>query len=451
MDRQQKAELLKNMLFQIAPDDKVEHVARPDTGLESTAEGPAPADAALRKVAEGRHQELTDAEMDGLEAIVLPQNRPAVFIRGDSYEDVDDPWQMLNAPDAKAKIAAWFPCIGRIEVPNLPQVPYGGTGFVVGRNLVMTNRHVAQLFSSGLGLKIAYNTGDSAINFRRQVDTGSDRTAYAEVLGVEMIHPYWDMALIRTADLPAAKILSLSTKTPEGLEGQDIIVIGYPAKDWRNELDLQDRIFQNQYNVKRLQPGVLRPCAKIRSFENVVNAVTHDASTLGGNSGSAILDAKTQQVLALHFAGEYLKANYAVAMYELARDSRVIAKKLNFDSNLTPTNDWEPSWLSTEQSEATATPARSPAVSATPLQSPAPVVVNPSSPTAPAASVSTSSGSATWTIPVHIAVSIGTPQQTVPQAAPSPAGATGAEEAVVVDQDYSIRPGYAPDFSRTSA
>ena len=416
MDRQQKAELLQKMLIQIAPDDKVEHIARPDTGLESTAGGSMPADAALRKVAEGRHQELTDAEMDGLEAIVLPHNRPVVFVKGDSYEDVDDPWQMLNPPAVKAKIAAWFPCIGRIEVPNLPQVPYGGTGFVVGRNLVMTNRHVARLFSSGLGLKIAYNPGDSAINFRRQVDTGSELTAHAEVLGVAMIHPYWDMALLRTADLPDAKILSLSTQRPEDLNGEDIIVVGYPAKDWRNDLDLQDRIFQNQYHVKRLQPGVLRARANIRSFENVVNAVTHDASTLGGNSGSAILDAKTQQVLALHFAGEYLKANYAVPMYELARDGRVTAQNLNFDGTLTPTNDWEPSWLRTEQSEATAIPAPSPAVPAAPLRSPVAAAANSSPPTS-IVTISTSAGSASLTIPIQVTVSIGSPQQAVPEAA----------------------------------
>ena len=48
--------------------------------------------------------------------------------------------------------------------------------------------------------------------------------------------------------------------------------------------------------------------------------MTHDASTLGGNSGSAIIDVDSGEVVALHFAGEYLKANYAVPMYELARD-----------------------------------------------------------------------------------------------------------------------------------
>lgn len=448
MERHERADLLKKMLFQIAPGDTVESLARPARaeGLESI-EGRTPADTGLQKLVEGRQQELTDAEMDGLETIVLPQNRPVVFVRGDSYDSVDDPWQKLNPPDVKAKIARRFPSIGRIEVPNMPQIPYGGTGFVVGKRLVMTNRHVAKLFSLGLGLKIAYNPGDSAIDFRCQIDTGADRSTYAEVLGVEMIHPYWDMALLRVADLPDDKILSLSTKKPEELEGEDVVVVGYPAKDWRSDLELQDRIFQGQYNVKRLQPGVLRQRAGIRSFENVVNAVTHDASTLGGNSGSAVLDAKTQQVLALHFAGEYLKANYAVPMYELARDSRITSRKLNFDGTVTPTNNWEPSWLRTEGTEAAAAPPPSPSVPGAPLQSPTPVPATASpTPAAPVASVPTATGSATWTIPIHVSVSIGSPQPSAHAAELNALVAVAAEEAVLIDQDYSTRPGYDPDF-----
>src|ERR1700751_1103620 len=357
MEKRERAELLKKMLLQIAPGDNIENVARPsrDGGLESIDTGISPAENGLKKVAEGRQHELTDEEMNGLEAIVLPQNRPVVFVKGDFYDDVEHPWEKLNPSEVKARVSRAFPSIGRIEVPNMPQIPYGGTGFVVGKRLVMTNRHVAKLFSSGLGLKIVYNSGDSVVNFRRQIDSrDSDCNAYVEVLGVEMIHPYWDMALLRVADLPDDRILALSTKMPEDLEGRDIVAVGYPAKDWRSDLALQDRIFSSQYNVKRLQPGVLRKRASIRSFANEVNAVTHDASTLGGNSGSAVLDVETNQVLALHFAGEYLKANYAVPMYELARDSRVTAKKLNFDGTLTPTNDWEPSWLLTEDTEVTA-------------------------------------------------------------------------------------------------
>jgi V8-like Glu-specific endopeptidase len=45
----------------------------------------------------------------------------------------------------------------------------------------------------------------------------------------------------------------------------------------------------------------------VRSFEGVVKAMVHDSSTLGGNSGSAVIDTETGEVLALHFGGEYLR------------------------------------------------------------------------------------------------------------------------------------------------
>ncbi|MGB9055120.1 MAG: DNA/RNA non-specific endonuclease [Pseudolabrys sp.] len=323
--------------------------------------------------------------MLGLEAIVLPRNRPVALVRGDSYDDLDGPWVSLNDDVIKKRIASLLPLIGRVEVPSSPILPYAGTGFVVGQGLIATNRHVAQLFSQGRGLTIRYRAGDAAIDFKRQIDApDDDRTAYLSVRAVEMIHPYWDMALLRVDDLPTDRMLRLSVKSPEELVDHNVVVIGYPARDERNDVALQDRIFNRTYNVKRLQPGVIRARAKIQSFENTVNALTHDASTLGGNSGSAVIEVDTGEVVALRFAGEYLKANYAVPMHELARDSRV-ASRLNFEGTLPPTNDWAPAWRSVEGADDSASAAAPPQ----------------------------------------------------------------AEEAIVVDPDYSNRPGYDPSFLET--
>ena len=152
------------------------------------------------------------------------------------------------------------------------------------------------------------------------------------------------MALLRVNSLSGVAPLHLSVKSPEELIGHNIVAIGYPARDPRSDLDLQDRIFARTYNVKRLQPGTIRPRDQIQSFETLVNALTHDASTLGGNSGTGIIDVDTGEVVALHFAGEYLKANYAVPMYELARDKR-LASKLNFDKPVPAvTTDFDAAW-----------------------------------------------------------------------------------------------------------
>ena len=197
----------------------------------------------------------------------------------------------------------------------------------------MTNRHVAALFTVGLGRRgLRFTAGDAAIDFKRELTSAEDdRSAYIEVREVVMIHPYWDMALVRVEGLPAAHgVLRLSVNRPEDLVNRDVVVVGYPALDPRNDIPLQNQIFEGKYEVKRLQPGKLRKRASIRSFESTVSAATHDSSTLGGNSGSAVIDVSTGEVVALHFAGQYLKANYCVPTYELARDPRVVDAGVNF-------------------------------------------------------------------------------------------------------------------------
>jgi endonuclease G len=434
---------LQAMLRQIAPQNALEEIRMPSpvSGLESMGSSQQKVESGVQKLIDNRPHEVTDQEQFALEAIVMPKYRPVVFVRGDSYDDVPDPWLSLNSPEVKSRIAQSLPAIGRIELPLSQFVPYGGTGFVVGRDLLMTNRHVAQLFSEGLGTHIRYQTGGSAVDFKRQVDTPeSDQSGYFKVRGVEMIHPYWDMALLRVDGLSANRMLRLSVKSPEDLLGRNVVVIGYPARDDRNDLALQDQIFQGKYLVKRLQPGTVRRRERIQSFENFVSAMTHDASTLGGDSGSAIIDVDAGEVVALHFGGVYLKANYAVPMFELARD-RHVSPLLNFDGAIAPTNDWEPAWAKTSGSERVAerstgnTPVTI-AMSVDPLQSKA---------------SSVGAGRvASWTIPLHVCVSLGNPAMAAQPAATNlktvAETEAGTEEAVVVDQDYSTRPGYDPHF-----
>src|SRR5262249_26526971 len=82
--------------------------------------------------------------------------------------------------------------------------------------------------------------------------------------------------------------------------------------------------------VKRFQPGRLMRYETVDSFHHPVEALLHDASTLGGNSGSAVVDVLTQQVVALHFAGTYLAANFSVPTWEFARDPRVVDAGVQF-------------------------------------------------------------------------------------------------------------------------
>jgi endonuclease G, mitochondrial len=450
MDRNEKASRLKRMLKQVSEDGIIESLV-PSLesgigGLESvnTGVGDQLLEDSLRGVLKAsREQELSDAELFGLEAIVLPRERPVLFIQNDSYGDLPAPWTHFASDNVRPKIEAAIPSVGRIELPDSPWIPYGGTGFVVGDNLLMTNRHVGELFATGLGIKnLTFRPGQSAaIDFKREA--GSDASVNLRVKEIVMIHPYWDMAILRVDGLPAQHSkLTLSVLSPDVLEGKDIAVIGYPARDERNDLTLQDRIFQSVYNVKRLHPGRIRSREAINSFGNLVKAMTHDSSTLGGNSGSAVIDVSTGHVVGLHFAGIYLKANYCVPTYELARDSRVVAAGLNFTSSINSTDEWLSSWrIADPESLAGLAASGQPAVPTSKTDN----RVMPGGMQFPATG-QMNQQSLSFTIPLKISVSLGTntsPQ--IPSSVSNIHAIEGLKEPFIAGR-LNQRSGYQPGF-----
>ncbi len=304
----------------------------PQGPLESMSVGPSPVEMAQTGLEQIQLNRTPSApEVSALEAIINEDLRPAVYVRDGTFTMTHPLWTRLSQDAAiKARIEQAIPSIGRIELPG-SQYPYGGTGFVVGEGLIMTNRHVAELFAAGLGDKrLSFLDGSKAgIDFLQEQDRPTG--PMLSVRKVLMIHPYWDMAILSVEGLPATrKPLSLSLKDARDLVGHDIFVVGYPAFDGRNPSDVQQNLFDGHFGVKRLQPGALQGGMKTSSFAKMVPAATHDCSTLGGNSGSAVIDLDTGEVLALHFGGLYHEKNYCVPADELSRDDRVIATGIKF-------------------------------------------------------------------------------------------------------------------------
>jgi endonuclease G, mitochondrial len=384
------------MLQQVTPGSALEAAAVSLDSMEIPDQSRGAAMDGLRKL--NATESLRDNTIDltqqhALEAIVLPKLRPVVFIVGDTFSPPPSPWEFLGNADVKQRIDKVIPSIGRIEVPGHPSVPYGGTGFIVGSNLLMTNRHVAEIFSGGLGQRnLVFRPGlSAAMDFKREV-IGSTPDLI-RVTRVVMIHPYWDMALLEVTGLPESRaVLPVSIRPPAELADRDVAVIGYPAQDWRNDMNLQNQIFGGQFNVKRLQPGRLKSVRRIESYGHDVNAVTHDASTLGGNSGSAVIDVATGEVVALHFAGLYLDANFGVPTCELARDSRVVQAGVNFTGVVAPTTDWAAVWRLTDEGRES--------------QQVAAITANQGTSVQPSQQAG---HTATWTIPLQVSVTIGNP------------------------------------------
>jgi endonuclease G, mitochondrial len=249
----------------------------------------------------------------GLEAIILVMGRPVLLVKDDDYDLTTletDTWRSrleLARPGLKSGILS----IGRVDLDNNPRFDWVGTGWVVADDVVVTNRHVAAEFARREGDGFVFQTSflgqmGARIDFKEELDgPASAEFRVAEVLHIEdQGGP--DMAFLRvdwgSAERRTPIRLATSTQT-----GRGVAVIGYPAKDSRTRIpDEMDRIFGSVYNVKRLAPGDV---TAVKEQEQLIN---HDCTTLGGNSGSSVLDLETGEAVALHFAGRERDRNFAV-------------------------------------------------------------------------------------------------------------------------------------------
>jgi endonuclease G len=448
----QRSEQVANYIARVAAKHDIASLLAPDVGpgLES-AEVPgfldevrAHASAGLREILRGSVP--TQEQTAGIEAIILPKIRPVLDIVGGDFRTDHPLWLKLNEDEAiRAKLKAAIPSIGRIELPGHPDYPYGGSGFVVGDGLVMTNRHVAAIFTHGIGTRrLTFKPGHRAgIDFLRELDRPTGPTMF--VRQVVMVHPYWDMALLAVDGLNAQiKPLRLSLTDPSAEQMIEVAAIGYPAFDIRNDRDVQNDLFRRVFGVKRLQPGTLGGRRNTESFGKLVAAVRHNCSTLGGNSGSALIDLSTGDVVALHFGGRYQDINYGVPSSELAKDPRVVDAGVTFITDSLPRVEpaWSDWWRRADES-VPREPAQAVSARREPQIAPAalPIVNREDMP----------DGSLRMVVPLHVTFSFGRIGQEIglTTVAEADLGRGGEVERLVTpwhDDDYSSRVGYDKFF-----
>lgn len=260
--------------------------------------------------------------LNALEAIILLRGRPVLLVQQDT-------WQ----PPRSSEIAKWLgdpnldqnplrrrvPSVGRIEIVGDDDQDYIGTGWMLEEDVLLTNRHVAEAF----GVK----RGDGAFAFRRQPNGDELKVRVdfkREYQRSELLHIgvreiiyiappgdiFPDMALLRLErggpPLPAPIELDDKPLVVDPTNPQTLAVLGYPAEDSRNDAMASLQIFDGIYRVKRLSPG------RVMTVAPNGRVLEHDCTTLGGNSGSPIINLATGRACGLHFAGTYRSRNYAV-------------------------------------------------------------------------------------------------------------------------------------------
>lgn len=258
--------------------------------------------------------------------------------------------QMLSGPFAILRPA--YKATGRIgyaQIGKPSSEDYAfGTGFLITPNHVMTNRHVHGFYSE-------YLTGDDCGGIEFIAEKDKEASDFYDFDGnPPLLVPGLDIAIYTLAETvenrePIAQ-MPLSTET---LEGRDIVVIGYPDSFNTDDPDLLAALEDNPvFAVKRISQGqifrhstdiddpygVQATVTESETTDFLMPAISHNASTMTGNSGSPILDAKTGELLGVHFAGykifnEEEAANLAMAIDYIVRQREAHSSHSNLKTS----------------------------------------------------------------------------------------------------------------------
>jgi hypothetical protein len=295
---------------------KLKPAAEP--GLARAVVLPAPTEAeealerAFNEAAERVVDETMENESVSEERIIGLQvgARPVTRVRNnevtlDFLGPASSSWsQEIN--NAKARLNAAIPAVGRIELNN-SDYPWAGTGWLIAPGIIVTNRHVAKLFARR-------NAESGGFMFRPGLVSGSvsaDIDFLEEENRLDSIeHPIVSVLWIAPPEESDVAFLRVTRATggpplPEHIELADtdaavdavIAAIGYPARDpsIRDQALVVQIFGDDVYDKKRLAPG------KVMAWQGTT--IKHDCSTLGGNSGSVLIDFATGKAVGLHRGG----------------------------------------------------------------------------------------------------------------------------------------------------
>jgi len=309
-------------------------------------------DRAARRLDDNPDAPLPPDEVYALEAVVRADGtRPSLLVRNgvvDPVQPLAAGWtgQLAAAGDRLTRAVA---AIGRVEPTHPSGSDFFGTCWVVDdRNgLVLTNRHVLDAMVERLPHAVARTTAgfrvfDGAfVDFAAESGSADVRryriveATPSQVNGTDFAR--LDAAVLRIEPLPdgpqdVPDALTVSAD-PDGPLGRlaSYCIVGYPAQpvyasgtiegvDWAW---VTRTLFGNVYGVKRLAPGMThRPLGSLPGDKRRW-VFGHDATTLGGNSGSPAL-AWSDSAFGLHFAGRSIDTNCAHAVSAITTELRAL-------------------------------------------------------------------------------------------------------------------------------
>jgi V8-like Glu-specific endopeptidase len=240
----------------------------------------------------------TPKQLAALE-LVIRTMRPAPLSRNGELETLDPDvapcfkdWESF-----RANVKPFIYSIGRVDLAPDKGV---GTGFLVSETLFVTNKHVLDVLSNGTNV---LEKGQAFVRFKEEYKSPTEDPV--DIVGVAAIHPKLDAALLRIEEKKFDDgRLPLTIESEAAESGQAIVAVGYPFEDKIRNPMFVSALFGDRFGVKRAAPG------EVVGAEE--QAIFHDCSTLGGNSGSPILSMDKARVVGLHRDGFFTYRNEAV-------------------------------------------------------------------------------------------------------------------------------------------
>lgn len=305
------------------------------------------AEQALRRVKRKGWAVVLDADQYGsMEALVaLDGSRPSLLLR-DGEVDPNDPFLGKWKDHILASASTIRECatsVGRIQAIAPAQIRRFGTGFLIDADagLVVTAAHVfdrlAVLFPTSSAAGAIRFADGPAIDFRGEIGA-TDRRLLKIVSGARVAAdgPFIDAAVLlirpfsaQDAAVPDGEIATMPPPLalkPKNFDDPPVsgnfCIIGYPDAplgeppaagaqvDWVNVVE---RLFGATYGVKRIAPGMALTQPDPWSSDRSERRFRHDATTLGGSSGSPVIgwNDVRHPAFGVHVAGRTLSANYS--------------------------------------------------------------------------------------------------------------------------------------------
>lgn len=302
------------------------------------------AEPALAKLAADPDAALDMHETFALEAVIKTDGtRPSLLVRDNVVPDnhpLAGGWagQLIGQRETIRAVAK---ATGRIEPERPSGRDFFGTGWLVDveKGFVLTNIHVVEAFMRRASTLAKADGGTIRVFDGVYIDfvaeTQSEQRNRYKVVeatpsgiegdGFERL----DIARLRIEPMEGSKKINDPIKVVADLDramgnaGNSLCVIGYPGEpehtigtfegvDWGW---VNATLFGNRYGLKRLAPGIVQNPLGFRSDDPNRWIFGHDATTLGGSSGSPIIAwVDGGSSFGIHFAGASVETNFAHAM-----------------------------------------------------------------------------------------------------------------------------------------